>query len=96
MLFTKAGAASMAVWPVHGSYSGWCGRCVIYTDPPRYASNRPLYLRDAIPILNTELGVRVTLILILILSLSLRVAVRKDCILCCITYTKNRLPVSLV
>jgi len=71
----------MAVWPVHGSYSGRCGRCVIYTDPPRYASNRPLYLRDAIPILNTELGVRVTLVLILILSLSLRVAVRKDCII---------------
>jgi len=28
-----ASAASRPVWPVHGSYTGWCDRCVVYTDP---------------------------------------------------------------
>jgi len=31
MLYIKASAAKLA-WPVHGSYTGQCGRCMVYTD----------------------------------------------------------------
>jgi len=33
VLYIKAG---LPVWPVHGSYAGRCGQCVVYTDRPLF------------------------------------------------------------